>query len=212
MSRAPTEFPRHRLVQIVAHQMERRLGFAVRLPELYDLGLPGLATARAEWDGRGNFDAFAIQRIRWAMIDELRKRRRNPQSMALAAAELAAHQHGRTREDVYATSTNPRAAAEENIEEVVDSGAGSYAVDIDAAEAVETDSERMRLRRAVTDLPPPQDQVIHRHSYLGESFQEVSEALGIPRATVFDLYSKAVTALRRSFATSHEAPDQPSPP
>jgi len=197
--RRPAGPIRDRLTETVARQLERRLGRSVPWEELYDMGLPALHAAKTAWNGQGRFEAFAMQRLRWKMLDELRKRRRDSQSMALAAAELAARRHALTEDQLH-RSHAPQRDAELNIDDIVDSACASYAIDVAAGEVVPHDADRMRLRRAVEELPPPEDQVIDRYCYLGQTFEEVASHLGIGESTAMDIHGRAVKRLQRLFA------------
>jgi RNA polymerase sigma factor (sigma-70 family) len=198
MSRDGVRGPRHRLIEMVAWQMHRRVGdqTGLTVSDLYDMGVPGLATAQAEWDGRGQFEPFALQRIRWAIVDGLRKRRRDPLAMAMAAAELAAEQLPRTLADIRGAALDLREAAEECIDEVIDVAGANLAIDIEGAERVEDDVNRLRLRRAISELPPPQDEVMERYVYRGETFEDVGKAVGLTAAAVCKMHARALHALR----------------
>ncbi|MFO0588689.1 MAG: sigma-70 family RNA polymerase sigma factor [Polyangiaceae bacterium] len=169
-----------------------------RIPErdLYDIGLPALHFAEKAWDGRGNFDSFAIQRIQWYILDELRRTRRLDVAMAAAAAELAAEQYG-------TSSSSPRGARrhgddpEKSIEDMIDAGAANFALELLAADNVEEDVERMKLLRAVEELPPPEDKVVHGYYYEGKTFAELSRELNIGETTAFDAHARGLERLKQ---------------
>lgn len=197
----PTRVIRDRIVETAARMVSRRLHGRVPWEELYDLGLPGLHLAKTAWDGRGMFEAFAHQRIRWVIIDELRKQRRTSGPMAMAAAELAATQHARSVRQV-AVSETPQEDAEGSIDDVVDGGAANFFVDVAAATVVEDDAERIRLRRAVDELPPPEDKIIDGYYYQGKTFAEISQELGMGETTANDAHARAVRRLKKLFKES----------
>lgn len=199
-----------RLIELVARQMERRIGFRVPCSELQDLALPGLLLARKEWDGRGNANAYAMERARWAMIDGLRKRSRDALTMALSATELAADRCSRTAQDAY-DAPDPALAAEEAIDDLIDTAAVNLAVDFAAATTTELDADRIRLRRAITELPPPMDQILERHLYRGQTFAQVATELQLPLASVHDLHGRGVRQLTRQLGPSGR-PSQRQPP
>lgn len=205
MIRRPPGPVRDRLTEIVARQVARRFAFRVPWEELYDLGLPAMHAAKQAWNGQGSFQPFAIQRIRWRILDELRKRRRDEEMIAAAAAELAARQHV-LKEDQLHRSHRPQRDAEANIDEVLDGFGANYALDVEAGDVVPHDSERIRLRKAVEELPPPEDQVIHRYCYLGQTFDEVADHLGIGETTARDIHKRAVQRLLRVFTDPGTAP------
>jgi RNA polymerase sigma factor for flagellar operon FliA len=63
------------LVRRLAHQMISRLPANVELNDLIQVGMIGLADALSKYDNREDvlFETFAVQRIRGAMLDELRQ-------------------------------------------------------------------------------------------------------------------------------------------
>jgi RNA polymerase sigma factor (sigma-70 family) len=194
----PPRIIRDRIVETAARMVSRRLHSRVPWEELYDLGLPGLHLAKLAWDGRGMFEAFAHQRIRWVIIDELRKRRRTSGPMAMAAAELAATEHARSVREV-AVSETAQEDAEGSIDDIVDGGGANFFVDVEAATVVEDDAERIRLRRAVKELPPPEDKVIEAYYYEGMTFAEIAEELGMGETTANDAHARAVRRLKKLF-------------
>lgn len=183
----------------------------IRWEEIYDLGVTALVEARAEWDGRGDFEAFAIQRVRWAMQDSLRKRRRDPVTLALSAAELAARQHDRSAASVARLGDEAQPLAELSIQEVVDDAALNYSLDLGSLEEAEEDVERLHVRRAVKALTPPQDEVMERYVYKGETFAEVAEAMGLSTTAVFKIHAQAVRNLKAMLTAAPPKPTAPTP-
>ncbi len=202
--RAPTKL-RHRLIEIVARQMARRFGGSVSVDELYDLGVPGLATAQNIWDGRGRFEAFAMERIRWAAIDGLRKRKREARTMAAAAAELAAEQFAPAVEELTDSGVDVQRVAEEDIDQLLDAGAANFAIDLDGVGGVEQDATRLQVRRAITELPPQQSFVMERYVYFGDTFEEVGKSLGMTAVAACKIHAKALLTLRRRLEPSRLA-------
>ncbi len=61
------------LVRRLAHQMKSRLPDNVEVDDLVQAGMMGLFDALQRYEEQGNqFETYAIQRIRGAMLDELR--------------------------------------------------------------------------------------------------------------------------------------------
>lgn len=203
---SPPRSDRDRVLEAMAKHLQGRFGNSIPWEELYDLGVPAIVKARAEWDGRGHREAFLMQRARWGILDALRKARRDARTMAVAATELSAREHVKTRDQLL-RAQDPERDAEINIDEIVDNSAASYAIDIEAGERVPFDGERLRLRRAVEELPPPEDQVIHLYCYLGKTFEEVAKDLGIGESTVRDTHKRAIARLKRLFPDADAPPD-----
>lgn len=204
MSRPPDPHLARRLAEIVAYEFRHAIQPHVDFDDLLGFAGEGVAVAMARWDGRGVLEAFVIQRARWAVLNGLRRH-----------ARKASHAHA--RDDLLAAAVT-QGAAEANpspspsldgppsgppvVPEMVGDAAAAYDLALDAAAShpsaddVERDAERMKLRRAMTDLPPPMPDILQRHYYMGETFDETAEALGMKRSTVFDIHGRAVKALR----------------
>lgn len=218
-----------RLVSPVAARIYRGIGRSVPLEDLCSMGRPAAVASAQKWDGRGSFPAFVAQRIKWAILDgvrheqkarPLRDRRFAIQLGTLVSAERAADALLRVDAPDGDTSEDRRSC----LATLLRSAALSYAFErsaavsdlsgiADARTDVEDEVERVRLRRAVGDLPDPQRAVVERHHYAGETFEEIAAALGMKRSTVFNLHGRAVERLREIFDSSAPAPDdgQPSP-
>ena len=105
---------------------------------------------------------------------------------------------------------------EPTLDELCRDAATAYYVEVQAGaqggdalspdELVERDSERIRVRRAISSMPPPLGQVVERHVYQGESFQEIGQALVMGKATAGDIYTRAVRWLREAFAEPANVP------
>jgi RNA polymerase sigma factor (sigma-70 family) len=178
----------------------------------------GAAEALRKWDGRGSFEGFAIQRIRWAILQGIRAwlagrpdGAAHDGERALLATETAAESIDQTPEE---RSMTPR--------ELSQRAAWAYRLELSLAEEearaladpdqdVEHDSDRLRVRRAIARLPPPEDQVLQRHCYQHESFQEIASALAMSKSTVGDAYARAVRRLQEWLEQADRAPAPPGP-
>ncbi len=75
------------LLDVAARRFFGAFGGTVPVPELRSLGVPGAMEALHKWDGRGQFEAFAMQRIQWAVLRGVRR-------------EILRHQEPTTREEL----------------------------------------------------------------------------------------------------------------
>lgn len=198
-------------MEVTARRFRGILGDVVSLEDLRGFSGLGVARALKEWDGTGQFGPFALQRARWGVVDGLRK---------------IARQQGKSdlRDEMLATASVFRAAESATLDDpeepslvgkLLQEAAGAFDVELAAGaveelpapeEAVEEDSERMRVRRAVEALPEPGKQVIERHYYLGQTFKEIAQIMGIQRSTVFDIHKRAVRSLWQRFADAAGVP------
>jgi RNA polymerase sigma factor for flagellar operon FliA len=205
------------LLEPVARRLLRRLGTEAEIDELRSLGWPGVIEAAKSWDGRGSFDNFAAQRIKWSILDGLRAERRLGRARsrgfavdlcAFSATERAADDFGRRwQEGDPAAIQDDEAAldavlATAALDCAVDFivAAGDLAVASDQSEDVEEQAERLHLRRAVHALPERERVVLERYSYGGETFKEIATSLGEKPSTIFDVHARAIELLRKGFA------------
>ncbi len=176
----------------------------VSFDDLWSIAAEAIAKARADWNGKGYFGPFAIQRATWKIQATLRKLARR-------------HGRGETREHLLAAAATTGAclAAEtgppleiEAIPDLIRGAAASFDVEMDSApltamndsaEEVERDADRIRLRRAVEALPDPARTVMERYYYHGDTFEEIAAAVGLGRSTVFDVHNRTLRALSQRF-------------
>lgn len=196
----------NRLVEALAKTYLQAFGGAVDLDDLRGFAHLGAVEALRKWNGSGVFDAFCAQRIRWSILRLVRRQilRHLPEpqrdeSCALIATERTADAYDQILDGapVSLPSTGGLMAeslrgyqmelahADEAVNEVADPGAD-----------VERAVQRGELRRAIEALPSPEDTIVARHVYDGETFSEIGEALAMSRSTVHDLYGRG---LRRVF-------------
>ncbi len=206
MNRRPTPEEKEalRLLEVAARQYHVVLGGVIELDELRSMGGPAATIALQRWDGRGHFGDFALQRVRWGILDELRKYARRMRLSdaaddvgALIAAERAADAAEAAEREGYE-------GGPPSVDDLLDDAVTGYVADIDAAELpgegpehVEHGAERLRLRREIASLPTVQRMVMERYLYELETFQQIGDALGITAASAFEAYNRALRRLRK---------------
>lgn len=216
------------LADQVAEQMFTRFGRRIPLDDLQSLARSAAVDAANRWDGRGTFARFVVQRTRWGVCGAIRVRRRlpahpTPESLhttAALATERAADAQAQAENDPgflgtaeeapvfgMAALTASRVA---RLGAFLGRAAADFAVSLDAAEVtaladeqvdVEAETDRMRLRRAVMALPPQERVVVERHSYQGETFEEIAATEGHSTSTLFSRFSRAMESLRRAMGS-----------
>jgi RNA polymerase sigma factor (sigma-70 family) len=72
----------------------------------------------------------------------------------------------------------------------------------DPNEDVEANVVRLRVRRAVAELPEPERSILERHGYAGETFEDIAAAGQMHRSTVFSAYTRALEKLRQVFEST----------
>jgi RNA polymerase sigma factor (sigma-70 family) len=202
----------NRLAEVVARRYSEAFERHIGLDELRELARKGAADALDKWDGRGHFEPFAMQRIRWAIISGARRWFLRHAALPPAPGDHALVATGQAADSVDETPEElelaPRDLADQSLVRYrldlrLAREEAEYAADQD--QNPEHAADRLRVRRAVAALPPPEDEVVKRHAYEDESFQEIADALSLSKSTVGDAYHRGVRRLQ-------EWLDPPPPP
>jgi RNA polymerase sigma factor (sigma-70 family) len=130
-----------------------------------------IVDAISKFNGRGRVDPFVCQRVRWALVDEVRR------------ASLMSRQHW---------SKVKAAGGRQMVVVSVDVAAPQMAV---AAVVVDGIGQR-RMRRAIRALPSRLRSVIVQRYYRGQTLADVGHQLGVSAPSVFALQVKAEQQLR----------------
>lgn len=195
------------IARSVATQMHARFGRRIAHQDLEALARPAGIEAAQRWDGRGMFPRYALQRIRWAVLDGLRRKRHRPiAGDAPAACQTAAEVIEKVADGLWTEEPDAGADRSQALRALLGRSAAALTVELDAAGALPDPEgdldevmDRLRVRRAVASLPEGERSVVERHGYEGETFEEIAAAGGESRATVFSRYTRALERLRRAF-------------
>lgn len=210
----------NRIADAVAKSYIGAFGPSVLPAELHSFAAEGAAEALRTWNGQGMFEAFAAQRIRWAVLRRVRREilRHMPEEQreegcALLAAERTVDTFDRSPDEPPAPLPSPIDLAEHaarafrlELAHVEEADAVEVA---DPNADVERVVERMKLRRAIGRLPPPENLVVERHTYLGETHAEIATALEMPRSTVHEAYQRGIKRLWETLGAQPSA-DEPA--
>jgi len=211
------------LVKRIAHFMMLKLPNSVQVDDLIQVGMIGLLDAAGRYDElRGaQFETYASQRIRGAMLDELRGADWLPRSMRSdmrrieSAVSRAQQRLGKapvesdiakeldmTLHDYQELLQDSRGAQLMYYEDFNNAG------DEDFFERFETDGksnpleilkdERFRgaLVRAIEALPERERLLMAMHYEQDMNLREIGEVLGVGESRVCQLHSQAVARLR----------------
>ncbi len=209
------------VAKAAAHRLFLRFGGTVPENELLSLAQAAAYHAATTWDGRGSLQLYATQRIRWSIIDELRRTNRlrpAPGGAALKQAVRVSTERAMdvsTLPDVRASDPDDLTAA---TQAVLGRAAVVITVELDAAgalaipdphEDVERNADRMRLHRAINALPEHERAVVIRHGYQGETFDEIAAKDGVHRATLYSRFGGVGRRPRRAVDCPPEGTRQP---
>ncbi len=212
------------LVRRLAHHMVARLPASVQVDDLMQAGMLGLLDALGRFEeGLGaQFETYATQRIRGAMLDELRRSDWLPRSVRQVqrkidnTMQLAEHKQGRAPSDIEMAS---EMGVELNVyQQMLADARGAqlfYYEDMDRGEEGDSYMDRhvadhssdphlrlsdRRFREAVVsgiERLPEREKLVMGLYYKEEmNFKEIAAVLGVTESRICQLHSQAVSRLR----------------
>ena len=211
------------LVKRMAHHMMKSLPASVQLDDIMQLGLMGLLDAARRYEeGRGaQFETYAVQRIRGAVLDGLRQNDWLPRGLrrSLRCVEASINkleqQYGRPpTEQELADALNMSLAdyqqllqdargyqivSSEDLEVSGEEGYLEYYHADDRPDPLQSllDADQRRtLIAAIEDLPDRERKVMGLYYEQELNLREVGEALGVTESRVCQLHSQAIARLR----------------
>ena len=213
------------LVRRLAHHMMAKLPPSVQVDDLIQVGLIGLSEALTRFEASQGvlFETFATQRIRGAMIDELRENdwmsrgsRKNQKEIEVALRRLE-HRLGRSpSESEIAAELGMDLADYQSLLNKVrgtqlvyleDMAGGSEGEDgfLDR-HMVDGDSDPMQLLRnqrlreslvqAIKNLPEREQYVMSMYYEKDMNLKEIAAVLGVTESRICQLHSQSIARLR----------------
>ncbi len=211
------------LVRRLAHQMIAKLPANVELDDLIQVGMIGLSDALTRFDAAQGvmFETFATQRIRGAMLDELRGNdwmsrgdRRHQRSIEAAVRTLE-QRHGRApSEGEIAAEMGMKLA---DYQELLGKVRGTQLVCLEdmsgdddddyldrhvASEAhnplalLQDHRMRVALVEAIKNLPEREQYVMSMYYEHDMNLKEIAAVIGVTESRVCQLHSQSIARLR----------------
>lgn len=215
------------LVKRTAYHLMTRLPASVQVDDLIQAGLIGLLDAAAHYDGSqgAQFETYAVQRIRGAMLDELRNAdwlprtvRRNLRQIEAAIGKLEQELKRPPTEGEVAQALGVDLA---HYQQMLQDARGHQLVYYeDLYEAEDTDfferhhagdhdnplrlledrDFRRVLVEAIETLPERERQIMGMYYEQELNLREIGEVLGVTESRVCQLHTQAVARLRAKLA------------
>lgn len=194
-------------VERIASTLARELGHRVDISELMSIGQSALLDIARDFDReRSVYHVFARRRLRWAMLDGVR--RENP-TRPLRARALALAAGERVAETAYEPATSPAgpdAPPTQQLRSALQAQVAAMAVGLATADRL-TDStddadrvvDRLRfagqVREALAALPPKQRELVERHYFGEERFDQIAASMGVSKSWASRLHAQAMARL-----------------
>ncbi|MCX7194072.1 MAG: RNA polymerase sigma factor FliA [Proteobacteria bacterium] len=213
------------LVKRLAHQMMSRLPYSVQIDDIIQAGMMGLLDAASRYDEihGAQFETYATQRIRGAMLDELRSAdwlprslRRDMRRIEQAVSRLQQKLGRAPNETEIATELEvPLVEYQQMLQEA--RGAQliyyedfqdedhddfferfEFSNDSDPLSLLQDERFKAELVRAI-DILPERERMLMGMIYEQEmNLREVGEVFGVSESRISQLHSQAVARLRGS--------------
>jgi RNA polymerase sigma factor for flagellar operon FliA len=205
------------IVDAVARRLARRLGRCVPFEDLLSIGQLALLELVHTYDpARSAFPRFATVRLKWAILDGVRRETHGRSSAARVLAVIAAERYG---EGADPEPDGPTTQEEDvlALRQLLDGQTAAMATALLATRpdpelsGVETPEDQLAraqsmraAREAVAALPQHQRALVERHYYGGEPFEAIAKDLAISKSWASRQHDRAMRAL------SHMVRGEPS--
>lgn len=211
------------LVKRIAHQMMAKLPYSVQIDDIIQAGMMGLLDAASRYDEfhGAQFETYASQRIRGAMLDELREADWLPRSLRRdmrrieAAISRLQQKLGRSPNETEIARELDMPLAE--YQQMLQESRGAQLVyyedfrdednddfferfelgnDADPMDLLEDERFRTELMRAIEGLPERERMLMGMIYEQEMNLREIGEVMGVSESRVSQLHSQAVARLR----------------
>ena len=213
------------LVKRLAHQMMSRLPYSVQIDDIIQAGMMGLLDAATRYDEihGAQFETYATQRIRGAMLDELRSADWLPRSLRREMRKIE-QAVSRLQQKLGRAPNETEISTELEVslleyQQMLQESRGAqliyyedfqdeehddfferfeFASDSDPLALLQDDRFKSELIKAI-DLLPERERMLMGMIYEQElNLREVGEVFGVSESRISQLHSQAVARLRSS--------------
>lgn len=205
------------IVEQLAGRLARSLGGRIERDELRGIGRLALVEIVRDYDpARGGFRTYALQRIRWALLDGVRRETHGRATLARARALSAAERVASVaiadaeRREAARAAPADEETYQEDLRALLAGSAAAMAVGlvaaggdltgiVDEATSPEDRTANLEVARAlracVEALPDRERTLVERHYFDGEPFDAIARDLGVSKSWASRLHDRAVRAL-----------------
>ena len=202
------------VVDAVAYRLARRLGPHVELEELRGIGRLALIGVNRTYDpSRSSFGAYATQKLKWAIFDEVRRSTHARAAAARLNAVMASERHLEQVTDPDEGGDLTGEGFQSTLTGLLEAQAAALALglstsradvmgtgdDSGSPEEVTARAEvAASVRGALSELPERERALVERHYYGGEAFEAIAEDLGISKSWASRLHDRAIATLGKA--------------
>jgi len=211
------------LVKRIAHQMMTRLPYSVQIDDIIQAGMIGLLDAASRYDEihGAQFETYATQRIRGAMLDELRSAdwlprslRRDTRKIELSISRMQqklgrapneaeiADEMGVPLEEYQQKLQQSRGSQLMYYEDFQDEDHNDFferfefAEDSDPLALLQDERFKTELMNAIEKLPERESQLMGMIYEQEMNLREIGEVFGVSESRISQLHTQAVARLR----------------
>jgi RNA polymerase sigma factor for flagellar operon FliA len=199
------------LLDGIVRAMGRRFAGLVTEAELRSHGHKALLEAAQSYDPeRASLATYLARKIRWAILDGVKRESRGRAKAARVAAVIASEALLLAPAEPADESAVPEEVHEARLQRLLSGHAAAMALGLlggGVQEACETPEERTSraqlcevVRRAVQMLPERERTLVERHYYEGESFEAIAQDLGISKSWASRLHAQAIRTLAKELS------------
>ncbi len=189
------------MVQRIAHRVATTYGLpnGVDTADLVSCGVLGLAEAFDRFDPQRGvaFEAFAIPRVKGAIVDGIRAADWVPRKARLRSRETGEPLAVLVSMDETSSSDSGSRSAADRMADPIEAVPGDEIV---AAEG------RRELVDALNRLPERERLIVTLHYFEGVPLQEIARSLGVTESRVSQLHTRALKIMRGTIETTQQEP------
>ncbi len=220
-TRSPRVLARYAVGRIarMAKLLARRARDVIDEDELTSCGSEAAARCLPHFDAAVvPFRPYLDQRLRWAMLHEVRRRRRRRMDPKRGAPAIVAERyrdkvpnrvwHGTIDRDMPSISYMENRPAPNRVGRwypVANLAQAAIARDDSAEERVARNATAKLVRAGVANLKPRLRMVVARHYFEGHSFADIARDLGVTRSAVCRWHKLALETLSKRLRPLHPA-------
>ncbi len=188
--------------------MSRRLGRMVPLEDLRSLAHDGLLEAMHTYDpSRSATVTYFGRKMRWAILDAVRREQRmfrlRSRAAALMASERLSEDDENAPDEPGLTEEHHLAALSDKLDKhaaglalgLLSGGAGREAAERTPEDHATHSQVTSMVREMIRTLPERERQLLERHYFEGEEFETIATSLGISKSWASRLHAQSIALL-----------------